>query len=328
MTKSFVMKHAGMFIIFIFTLQSGAFAAEAGKVIMNFSEKNGMLRFVFQSTNDSIITAATVNDSYSIVKIDFPGNFSFDAATLPQPHKITHKGNSIYLNIKNLSKTKVSRYGGPPRLVIEAYTDGHTSTAEPPAVSARTNETAGLSILLDAGHGGSDTGIISGQFKESALSLSVCADLAKRMTGKVRRVAITRKDDSAVSISQRLIDIRKFKPNLFISIHVSSSETFAIYTSSFPTVMSGPDMAYNSSYAQSAYLEKSRALSRAIGSAITDKFKLQPVFREMPIPLLSSTAATATMVEIPNPAAFTYNDETIHSISDAIVRAVSEYAKK
>ncbi|MBF0487082.1 MAG: N-acetylmuramoyl-L-alanine amidase [Nitrospirae bacterium] len=316
-----------MFVVFMFSLSFSAYGAEVGHVVMRFNEKNDFLRFVFQGSNDSLINSATVNESYSIVKIDFPDNFSFEGVAPPEVVKIIQKDNSLYLNIKNVGKIKVSRYSGPPRLVIDAYITGGALSAQSSAL-AQTNETAGLSILLDAGHGGVDTGIISGQFKESDLSLSVCADLSKRIGGKVSRVAIIRKDDSAMSLAQRLIDIRKYMPNLFISIHVSASGQFAIYTSSFPAIMSGPDMAYSTAYAGSAYIEKTRALSKAVGSAFNEKFKMQTVYREMPVPILSGTAAPAIMIEIPNPASFTYNDDSINSISDAIIKAISEYAKK
>ncbi|KWT82467.1 N-acetylmuramoyl-L-alanine amidase family protein [Candidatus Magnetominusculus xianensis] len=327
MTNSYVMKNAGMFIlIFIALSSSGAYGTDAGQIVMQFSQKNNILRFVFQSTNDSLISSSKVNESYSIVRVDFQSDFLFNGTPLPEAVKVIQKDKSIYLNIRNLEKINVSRYAGPPRLVIEAVITGALPLNSP--VPAQTNEFAGLSILLDAGHGGIDTGIISGQFKESALSLSVCADLAKRIGSKVRRTAITRKDDSAMPLSQRIIDIRKFRPNLFISIHVSTSDTFAIYTSSFPAVMSGPDMAYSTAYTQASYIEKSRTLSKAIGSALNEKFKTQPVYREVPIPILSATSAPAVMIEMPNPASFTYTNDSINTISDAIIRAISDYAKK
>ncbi|MEO5361735.1 MAG: N-acetylmuramoyl-L-alanine amidase [Nitrospirota bacterium] len=320
-----------MFIlIFIALSSSGAYGTDAGQIVMQFSHKNNILRFVFQSTNDSLISSSKVNESYSIVRVDFQSDFSFNGTPLPEAVKVIQKDKSIYLNIKNLEKINVSRYAGPPRLVIEAVITGAlpSHSTVPAPVPSQTNEFAGLSILLDAGHGGIDTGIISGQFKESALALSICADLAKRIGSKVRRTAITRKDDSAMPLSQRITDIRKFRPNLFISIHVSTSDTFAIYTSSFPAVMSGPDMAYSTAYAQASYIEKSRTLSKAIGSALSDKFKTQAVYREVPIPILSATSAPAVMIEMPNPASFTYTNDSINTISDAIIRAISDYAKK
>ncbi|MBF0459489.1 MAG: N-acetylmuramoyl-L-alanine amidase [Nitrospirae bacterium] len=316
-----------MFIVFILTLSTCVYGEAADQIVMRFSDKNDFLRFVFQSANESLINSSAVSEVSKVVKIDFPGNFSFEGVPLPEPLKLTQKDNSIYLSITNLMKIKVSRYTGPPRLVIDAYVTDASLTAQSTAL-AQNNETAELKILLDAGHGGFDTGMISGQFKESALTLSVCSDLAKRIGGRVRSVAITRKDDTTLSLAERLIDIRKNRPDLFISIHVSASGAFAIYTSSLPTVMSGPDMAYGTAYAQAAYIEKSRALSKAVGGAFYDKFRMQTVFREMPIPILSGTAAPAVMIEIPNPASFTYNGDSINSISDAIIQAVSDYAKK
>jgi N-acetylmuramoyl-L-alanine amidase len=344
--KVYVMRNAGMFIAFIFALSSNAYGADGQQILMRLSEQNGFMRVVFQSSNEALINASTVNESYSLVKIDFSGDFSFvKASALPEYIKAIQKGSSIYLNIKNLEKIKTTRYKGPPRLVIDAYITGYRKSTEAtpipgqsPAPGAlpippQTNEGAGLrrySILLDAGHGSTDAGIVSGQFKESTLTLSVCADLARRIGNKARKVTIARKDDTAMSIEQRLNEISKYRPNLLISIHVSASGTFAINTSSFPAVISvtGSGMAYSTAYVQAAYIEKSRALAQALVSAFNEKFQMQPVYRELPIPILSGTAGAAVMIELPNPASFTYNNSSINSISDAIIKAVSEYEKK
>ncbi|MBF0320185.1 MAG: N-acetylmuramoyl-L-alanine amidase [Nitrospirae bacterium] len=340
------MKNVGMFIAFIFALSSNAYGAEGQQIVMRLSEQNNFLRVVFQSSNDALISASTVNESYSLVKIDFPDDFLFiKGSPLPENIKATQKGSSIYLNITNLEKIKTTRYKGPPRLVIDAYITGYRKAPEaapipgqPPApgtlpLPVQTIEGAGLrrySILLDAGHGGTDAGMVSGQFKESTLTLSVCAVLAKHIGNKARRVTISRKDDTAMSIEQRLNDINKYRPNVFISIHVSASGTFGINTSSFPAVISntGSGMAYSTAYVQAAYIEKSRALAQALVSAFNEKFQLQPVYRELPIPILSGTAGAAVMIELPNPASFTYNNSSINSISDAIIKAVSEHEKK
>lgn len=219
-----------MFIVVIFAMSAGlpaGYCEAAGRVVMRFSDKGDYQRFVFQSRDATLINSSVVNNSSGVVKIDFPDSFSFDGVPLPQSVSIVQKGNSVYLTVNNLVKIQVSRYQVPPRLVIDAYVAGDVRSPLAP----KDNESTTLSIELDAGHGGVDTGIISGQFKESSLTLAVCSEIAKRIGSRTVRVAIDRKDDEAVSISERLADIHRVEPNLLISLHVSASSAFAIYTS-------------------------------------------------------------------------------------------------
>ena len=78
-------------------------------------------------------------------------------------------------------------------------------------------------IMIDAGHGGSDSGT---RGKMGTLEKDVTLDIAKRLksrllrTGKYR-VVMTREDDSKISLSRRVEMTRNAKADLFISVHLN-----------------------------------------------------------------------------------------------------------
>jgi N-acetylmuramoyl-L-alanine amidase len=78
-------------------------------------------------------------------------------------------------------------------------------------------------IMIDAGHGGSDSGT---RGKMGTMEKDVTLDIATRLkarllrTGKYR-VVMTREDDSKISLSRRVDMARDAKADLFISVHLN-----------------------------------------------------------------------------------------------------------
>jgi N-acetylmuramoyl-L-alanine amidase len=107
----------------------------------------------------------------------------------------------------------------------------------PPAVPARNHSgdrsltrALGLKInriVIDAGHGGHDTGTIG---PTGLMEKDLCLDLALRLGKLVQdrvpgaEVVYTREDDSFVPLEQRTGIANNTKADLFISIHANSSE--------------------------------------------------------------------------------------------------------
>jgi len=102
-------------------------------------------------------------------------------------------------------------------------------------------------IMIDAGHGGSDSGTIGTM---GTMEKDITLDIAKRLkarilrTGKYR-VEMTRDDDSKISLNKRVDLARDAKADLFISIHlnylphkpINIIETYYFGTSSDDTVL-------------------------------------------------------------------------------------------
>lgn len=93
-------------------------------------------------------------------------------------------------------------------------------------------------VVIDAGHGGSDPGCVYGQYKEKDITLDIALRLGKKIKAKYPdiRVVYTREKDVAVSLYERGNIANKAKADLFISIHVNSTgskPTNAVGTETF-----------------------------------------------------------------------------------------------
>ena len=78
-------------------------------------------------------------------------------------------------------------------------------------------------IMVDAGHGGSDSGTIG---KMGTKEKDITLDIAKRLKAHLvkshlHHVLMTREDDSSVPLLERVTLVREAKADLFISIHLN-----------------------------------------------------------------------------------------------------------
>lgn len=97
-----------------------------------------------------------------------------------------------------------------------------------PIINAPTNapprRTRPLRVFLDPGHGGDDSGAVSGNRKESAIAL----DIARRLAALLRKagceVRISRRSDAVrIPLEERPAMAAKWRADLFVSIHLNAS---------------------------------------------------------------------------------------------------------
>jgi N-acetylmuramoyl-L-alanine amidase len=81
-------------------------------------------------------------------------------------------------------------------------------------------------VVIDAGHGGKDTGAsCCGNKKEKDVALSIALKLKKRLKRKGYRVYMTRDNDSFVKLPQRTKFANKKRADIFVSIHANAAPT-------------------------------------------------------------------------------------------------------
>lgn len=81
-------------------------------------------------------------------------------------------------------------------------------------------------VLIDAGHGGRDPGAaaVSGGVVEKQLTLAMANELADLLERRGRvRVALSRADDSYLTLDQRAAIARRIGASLFVSLHMDSA---------------------------------------------------------------------------------------------------------
>lgn len=80
----------------------------------------------------------------------------------------------------------------------------------------------GKKVVLDAGHGGSDSGAPSNGRREKDYTLRTTLATSEYLRSKGINVVLTRSDDTYISLSTRAAISNEAKPNLFTSIHYNS----------------------------------------------------------------------------------------------------------
>ena len=78
-------------------------------------------------------------------------------------------------------------------------------------------------VVLDAGHGGSDYGAIREGINEKDITFDVTQRVDAILRSKGYTTALTRNDDSYVSLEERVEISENEEPQLFVSIHVNSA---------------------------------------------------------------------------------------------------------
>lgn len=79
-------------------------------------------------------------------------------------------------------------------------------------------------VVLDAGHGGKDTGALSGNIYEKDITIAVVQRMKRRLEEKGFQVVLTREDDCFVTLEERTQIANDAEADLFVSIHCNYYE--------------------------------------------------------------------------------------------------------
>lgn len=170
------------------------FEKEVSKINEDYDSKTPSLSIDFLNTNQinkSVVRQLNVNDKY----ISDITNDRYNNTTTTV----------IYLQFG--TKYKLQKKG---KEVIISF------------IEAKVLPKRNFTIVIDAGHGGHDSGAIGNGYREKDLALAV----AKQLYSNLKRdynVIMTRKDDTFIPLNERAAIGNRANANLFISIHLNAS---------------------------------------------------------------------------------------------------------
>ena len=172
-------------------------------------------------------------------------------------------------------------------------------------------------VVIDAGHGGSDCGAIRNNINEKDITLDVSKRVQKLLEKKGYVVEMTRTDDTYVSLQDRVDISEIFNPDIFVSIHVNSSN------SETPT---GLETHY--------YKDNSLTLAKHIHASMLNNIKSKDrgLFKSK-FYVINHTTAPAILVEIgfisnPNERAQLVTESRKNATAKAIAEGIDDYFKK
>jgi N-acetylmuramoyl-L-alanine amidase len=221
--------------------------------------------YIMPSNSVNIVSCETVNGNTKI-KLDMNRKVPFNARLTGQTYTDNGFGRKYKVNAVDftgieftffdtvsitgsldfgssmLSKGKASVSGDQAKLTVSFTNKGRfygwhceydsqgyliiTIKKKPASISEYT-------IMIDAGHGGVDSGaacaVSSGAWNEKKLNLSIASKIKNVLENEGARVIMTRSGDSYLSLASRTAMIRKYHPDLFISVHCDAAGTSSAY---------------------------------------------------------------------------------------------------
>lgn len=163
--------------------------------------------------------------------VDFDNLRSISAATIEQPEK-TNKllgvrvgapdsGTStgrLVLDLASPDVTVIPSDPGKPNVVAFSIETSRDSLA---GLVPR----FGSTVVLDAGHGGTDNGAQRGSVQEKELTLSIAKATQKVLQSRGIKVIMTRDSDTFISLQDRVNITNSVNPDLFLSVHINAMES-------------------------------------------------------------------------------------------------------
>lgn len=181
-------------------------------------------------------------------------------------------------------------------------------------------------IVLDPGHGGYDYGIISEDAREKDVNLILSKDLSAALAKKGLTVFLDRKVDQSVPLNERINFSNGKNPDLFISIHASSGDGFAVYVAELEDInVDSAIKLYSLSSRQSMYLTRSREAANSIAANLKKDLNTEVVLRELPLPLLNSLNAPAVMIDYPSLKSYASDQKMRDQFVSSILKSASVY---
>lgn len=120
------------------------------------------------------------------------------------------KQKSVLSCLENLNATKLVFSIKSPQQVV--------------AVTQTKNDFHGRVIVLDPGHGGYDPGATRNNVLEKNMTISIAKLIERNLKAQGATVIMTRTDDKFVSLEDRVVISNNKKPDIFVSVHINSSE--------------------------------------------------------------------------------------------------------
>lgn len=311
-----------IFLIFLSLSLLTAVSASAQKkteILLKFSRQEGLMRIVFEA-EEPFISKAKVTASASRIKIEFPEPFSITPQkNLPFDLEVSEK--SLVVTPREKGQINFFRLSSPARLVFDIQKKELQSEKQPAVILQKV-------FVIDAGHGGYDFGITYGNSSEKDICLDLARALGTVLSKRGKRVFLTRRADQYLSIADRISLVNPKNPDIFISLHFSTTKNFTIYDPKFEE--QGTDEVvdiYSLSSRQKRFLGKSKALADAIEKAVKDEFKVDILRREMPVPVLNSVGAPAVLIESPSPRFVAYDQQMKTRLVKAIISGFAAYGQ-
>lgn len=154
-------------------------------------------------------------------------------------------------------------------------------------------------VLIDAAHGGTDSGAeLSAAFPEKDITLVLARRLNQELIARGIPSQLLRDADTTLSFDQRAAAVNAARPALYLVIHVTSQTgNLRVYTAMLPVAKSPRGPFLNWETAQATMLARSRSLQAHVAAALQQSGTSVRVLAA-PLRPLNNVTVPAVAVEI------------------------------
>ena len=307
----------GSLCVCLVLFPSGAIAAEKGLAIkgVRFFSYSGFTRIVFEAEEAAPYVLTKSGDGRTLHFSSYGGPFTFKATLLPVINDGVVKSMELRQDGEHRSllitlgpaagdaKDFVLR--GPDRIVVDVLRG---------AAIAPMPEAKAPVIVLDPGHGGTETGILTGQGVEKALMLELANNIRRilRKSGTRMTVILTRERDQAVTLDERAAFANASGALLFVSLHTAPGSAGRVFILDPDEGQSSPTVGRPSDFLgfdavseqqqmlwgtqQAGHSQESGRLGRDIARALAAREGEEPA--QAPLAQLKAVDASAVLIEV------------------------------
>ena len=224
-----VYKYLYFFLIFIFL--NNAFSKENIVKNVRISDKVDIpsTRIVLDLTNKTAYSVFTLdNEPRLVIDLEASSYNRFDKfkSKLIKNIRVNNNGKGVIRLVFDLKSTAFieknfylkKNSNNIHRLVIDLKYQNKITTIS----KKKKKEKKYFIITIDAGHGGLDPGAVRYNYREKDITLLAAKELKILLVKKGYKVILTREKDIFISLRQRRQIAKKYKSDLFISLHVDS----------------------------------------------------------------------------------------------------------
>lgn len=201
------------------------FSNTADIISYNIEKNSGKTSSMILSFNHPVVHAIDRLNSRLVVYLYNASKYNEDAYELAYKNTIFDNSNISLLSGIGMKLTIPTQ----PDTIVNTYlgADGKTLKIQltvPQPTKPPINNTGIKTVVIDAGHGGADVGAIRNDITEKSITLDVSKRVADLLRKQGYKVEMTRDTDKSVSLQERVEFSEEIQPDIFISIHVNSSE--------------------------------------------------------------------------------------------------------
>jgi len=333
-----------LILVSLLMVPAGTFSAEKGLTVkgVRYFSYAAFTRIVFEIEAAAPYVLTRTADGRTLLFSAYEGPFALKAQ-LPVIRDGVVNGietkedagrNVVFIHL-NVAGGEVKDFvlRGPDRIVLDIARGAASSAIPVPAVAE-----VAVVVVLDAGHGGRDTGIMTTQGEEKSLTLELAHAVRKILQKSSHfKVLLTREKDQVLSLDERAAFANAAGAAIFVSIHAATGAVERVFILDPDDDLAGQQAARTASRdflsfeagseeqeklwgrQQAAHAKESGVFGRRLARQFEGRDDAEPV--QAPIAGLKAIDSAAVMVEIGM-------EQDRAKAAEAIAKGIEQYARE